>query len=71
MRVDFRPPRAGVEWEFRQLTIDRSLSRNVVTRMLVDEAEFGGWTLDRVRITHDGTRRVRLKRKIIRARLTA
>ena len=69
-RASFRPPRAGVE-EFRHLTLDRSFSRNVVTRMLVDHAEIGGWTLDRVRITPDGTRRVILKRKIIRARLTA
>ena len=70
-RADFRPPATGVEWEFRRLVIDRSLSRNVVTRLLVDRAEHGGWTLDRVRITPDGTRRVVLKRKIIRARLTA
>jgi hypothetical protein len=34
--------------------------------MLVDQAEHGGWELDRVRVLHDGTRKVILRRKIIR-----
>ena len=58
--------RSAAEYEFRRLTISRELSRNVVTRMLVDRAERGGWELDRVRILHDGTRKVVLRRKIIR-----
>ena len=66
-----RPLRPGVEWEFERLTISRELSRNVVTKLLVERAEHGGWELDRVRITPDGTRRVILRRKIIRQRLTA
>ena len=65
-----RPPRPGVEWEFDTLTLPREFSRNVVTRMLVDRAEIGGWELDRVRIGADGVRRVVLRRKIIRQRLT-
>ena len=56
----------GVEWEFDQMTISREFSRNVVTRLLVERAEHGGWELDRVRIAADGTRRVVLRRKIIR-----
>ncbi len=52
--------------EFERLTIPRDFSRSVVTRMLVDRAEHGGWELDRVRILHDGTRKVVLRRKIIR-----
>ena len=60
----------GVEYEFERLTISRELSRSSVTRMLVDRAEHGGWELDRVRITADGTRRVVLRRKIIRQRST-
>ncbi|MCW2796641.1 DUF5703 family protein [Nocardioides sp.] len=55
-----------MEWEFERLTFSRDFSRNVVTRLLVDRAEHGGWELDRVRITPDGTRRVVLRRKIIR-----
>lgn len=61
-----RALRPGVEYEYDQLTLSRELSRNVVTRMLVERAETGGWELDRVRVGPDGTRRVVLRRKIIR-----
>lgn len=71
MRIDRRPPRTGVEWEFEQVAFSRELSRNVVTKLLVDRAEHGGWELDRVRIGADGIRRVVLRRKIIRAVRTA
>lgn len=54
------------EYEFKRLSFPRELSRNVVTRLLVDRAEYGGWELDRVRILHDGTRKVILRRRIIR-----
>jgi hypothetical protein len=56
----------GVEYEFERLTISRDFSRNAVARMLADRAERGGWELDRMRLSPDGTRRVVLKRKIIR-----
>ena len=69
-RAHRRPPRPGVEWEFDTLRVPPDFSRNVVTRMLVERAEFGGWELDRLRIGADGVRRVVLRRKIIRARLT-
>jgi hypothetical protein len=61
-----RALRPGVEYEFDKLVISREESRNVVTRLLVERAEHGGWELDRVRIGADGTRRVVLRRKIIR-----
>ncbi|WP_240181764.1 MULTISPECIES: DUF5703 family protein [Nocardioides] len=61
-----RPPRPGVEWEFDTVTYSREFSRNAVTRMLVERAELGGWELARLRIAADGTRRVVLRRKIIR-----
>jgi hypothetical protein len=61
----------AVEWQFEKVTFSREYSRNVVTRLLVDRAEQGGWELVRVRITPDGTRRVVLRRKIIRAVRTA
>lgn len=63
-----RALRPGVEYEFDKLTIPRGHSRNVVTRMLVDLAEHGGWELDRLRLAPDGTRRVVLRRRIIRQR---
>ena len=56
----------GVEYEFDRFTISRDFSRNAVTRILTDRAERGGWELDRVRLSPDGTRRVVLRRKIIR-----
>jgi Family of unknown function (DUF5703) len=61
-----RALRPGVEYEFDKLVIPREQSRNAVTRLLVDRAEHGGWELDRLRIAADGTRRVILRRKIIR-----
>lgn len=60
----------GVEWEFQRFTLPRELTRSVVTRLLVDRAEYGGWELHRVRVAPDGTRRVVLRRRIIRHRPT-
>lgn len=60
-----------VEWEFDKVVFDRDFPRNVVTKLLVERAEHGGWELDRVRIGSDGVRRVILRRKIIRAVRTA
>ena len=61
----------AVEWQFEKVTFTPEYPRNVVTRLLVDRAEQGGWELVRVRMTPDGTRRVVLRRKIIRAVRTA
>lgn len=68
-RIEHRALRPGVEYEFDKLLISREHSRSAVTRMLVQRAEQGGWELDRVRISYDGTRRVVLRRKIIRQRM--
>jgi hypothetical protein len=70
-RTPGQRPRRGVEWEFDKVTFSREFPRNVVTKLLVERAEHGGWELDRVRIGADGTRRVVLRRKIIRAVRTA
>ncbi len=70
-RDHWSPLGRGVEWEFERLLISREFSRNVVTRLLVERAEHGGWELDRVRVAPDGTRRVVLRRRIIRQRLTS
>ena len=60
-------------FEHRELDLgdDETYALNVVTKLLVERAEHGGWELVRVRITPDGTRRVILRRKIIRAVRTA
>lgn len=69
-RTTTQPLGPGVEWQFERLVISREHSRNAVTRLLVERAEYGGWELDRVRIAPDGTRRIVLRRKIIRQRPT-
>lgn len=53
------------------MTIPRGMSRAAVRQLLVDQAEHGHWTLDRVRIYPDGRRTVRLRRRIIRMMRTA
>ena len=63
-----RPLGRGVEWEFDKMVIPRDFSRSFVTRLLVSRAEHGGWEIDRVQIKADSTRRVVLRRKIIRQR---
>ena len=65
------PRRSPVEWQYDRVTFTREFPRGVVTKLLVERAEHGGWELDRVRIGPDGTRRVILRRKIIRAVRTA
>jgi len=70
-RQERRAARPGVEWEFDRVSFDRDFPRTVVTKLLVERAEQGGWELDRLRIGNDGVRRVILRRKIIRAVRTA
>lgn len=69
-RAVLQPLSRGVEWEFEKVTFSRDFPRTVVTKLLVERAEHGGWELDRVRVLPDGTRRVVLRRKIIRQRAT-
>lgn len=66
-----RPQPGQAEYEFRNLYLPRGTSRSAARRILTDEAEYGRWELDRVRMTADGTRFVRLRRKVIRAVRTA
>ena len=70
-RAPGQRPGREVEWEFDKVTFSREFPRTVVTKLLVERAEHGGWELDRVRIGADGTRRIVLRRKIIRAVRTA
>jgi hypothetical protein len=59
-----------IEYEFWNLTIDRSKTRKAVCRMLTDAAEYQGWELERLRKDASGKRTVTLRRKIIRMRST-
>ncbi len=54
------------EYEFQDLYVPRGVSRNATRRLLTDHAEYGHWELDRLRLYPDGSRKVRLRRRIIR-----
>ena len=54
------------EYEFRSLLLARDVSRNDARRLLTEQAEYGHWELDRLRLYPDGRRKVVLRRKIIR-----
>ena len=54
------------EYEVRQLVLPRGTSRGAARRLLTDQAEYGGWELARLLLYPDGTRKVWLRRRIIR-----
>jgi uncharacterized protein DUF5703 len=54
------------EYEVQQLLVPRHESRGAVRRLLAEYAEYGGWELARLRKYPDGTRKVWLRRRIIR-----
>jgi len=59
-----------VEYEYRRMLLPRGTGRNAAQRVLTDAAEHGHWELDRLRLYPDGTRRVVLRRRIMRVRST-
>jgi hypothetical protein len=59
------------EYEFQHLYLPRDVSRGAATRLLTDHAEYGHWELLRLRRFADGSRRVTLRRRVIRAVRTA
>ncbi len=59
-----------IDYEFWDLSIDRTKSSKAVCQWLTQAAEFHGWELDRLRKDRSGQRTVRLRRKIIRMRAT-
>lgn len=62
---------AMTEYEFRVLTFPRDMSRSEVRQAITDQAEYGHWELARSRLYLGGSRRVWLRRRIIRVRRTA
>jgi hypothetical protein len=59
------------EYEYRVLTLPRETSRGDARRLLTEHAEYGRWELARVRLDMGGSRKVWLRRKIIRVARTA
>ncbi|MFI9627886.1 DUF5703 family protein [Streptomyces sp. NPDC052042] len=54
------------EYEFVDVYVPRGVSRKETARLLTDHAEYRHWELDRLTLRRDGSRRVRLRRRIIR-----
>jgi Family of unknown function (DUF5703) len=54
------------EYSYLMLYIPRSTSRDAARRILTDHAEYGNWELSRLRLYPDGSRKVTLRRLIIR-----
>ena len=58
-------------WEFRELSFHQSEKRTDVKNYLTSIAEIDRWELDRVHISRDGRRSIRLRRKIYHLQRTA
>jgi len=59
------------EYEFRSLYLPRGTTRAAAKLLLTAEAEYGRWELAWLRLNPDGSRRVLLRRRVIRAVRTA
>ena len=59
-----------VDYEYRKMLLPRGTGRNATQRLLVDAAEHEHWELDRLRLFPDGSRRVVLRRRILRVTST-
>ncbi|CAM3662022.1 hypothetical protein NOGI109294_07835 [Nocardiopsis gilva] len=57
---------AMLEYEYRELRFSRGTSRSAARQALAECAEYGRWELARVRLHSDGSRRITLRRRIIR-----
>ena len=55
------------EFSYRVVYLPRSTSRDAARRILTDHAEHGDWEPARLRLYADGSRKVTLRRQIIRA----
>jgi hypothetical protein len=55
------------EYDYLVVRLPRGTSREAARRILTDHAEYGHWELARLRLYADGSRKVTLRRRIIRA----
>lgn len=62
---------AMAEYEYRRFWLPRGTGRALARQLLTDQAEYGHWELDRLRLYPDGRRHVTLRRRIIRVARTA
>jgi len=54
------------DYSYLMLYLPRGTSRDAARRILTDHAEYGNWELSRLRLYPDGSRKVTLRRRIIR-----
>lgn len=64
------PTRSSHEYEVKVLTLPRTTSRGDVRRLLTEQAEYGKWELARLCLYVGGSRKVWLRRRIIRVQST-
>jgi hypothetical protein len=55
------------EFTYMVVHLPRGTSREAARRILTDHAEYGAWELARLRLYADGSRKITLRRRIIRA----
>ena len=55
------------EFTYMVVHLPPGTSREAARRILTDHAEYGAWELARLRLYADGSRKVTLRRRIIRA----
>jgi hypothetical protein len=71
MAVSTSPVRRTSEYEFHDLLLPRGTSRGAARRMLTEHAEYGHWELATLRMFPDGTRKITLRRRILRMARTS
>lgn len=57
-----------LEYEYWEFRLPRGTSRNAARQVMTDHAEYGRWEVARVLLYRDGSRRITLRRTIIRQR---
>ena len=63
--------RRAATWEYREFALPRGTSRETARMLLTGAAETEHWEIDRLRLTPDGRRHVRLRRRVYRFVRTA
>jgi hypothetical protein len=69
-RLRLRTMRMMVQYSYLVLYLPRGTSRDTARRILTEHAEYGRWELARVHLHADGSRKVTLRRPVIRPVLT-
>ncbi len=55
------------DYAYMVVYLPRGTTRDAARRILTDHAEYGQWEMSRLRLNADGSRKVTLRRRVIRA----